>query len=144
MNRETDRELKAYCLAFDDGLGPPPAVDVKSLTHYGEPYHGNSTRLFRSTLFAAVVRSCYRESCLLHGVEWMPLSDTMKNSNDFAGFDPSIPASDLDIGNNTNALNSRVTAENVSTLDGFANKVSFSLSLSVTKLSQDCNVVLCV
>ncbi|KAF9625137.1 hypothetical protein IFM89_019226 [Coptis chinensis] len=37
MNRETDRELKAHCLAFDDELGPPIA-DVKSLTHYGEPY----------------------------------------------------------------------------------------------------------
>lgn len=71
MNRETDRELKAYCLAFDDELGPPPVADVKSLTHYGEPYDGN-TRFFRSTLFVAAVRSCYGESCLLHGVEWMP------------------------------------------------------------------------
>ncbi|KAL3512684.1 hypothetical protein ACH5RR_025401 [Cinchona calisaya] len=71
MNRETDRELKAYCLAFDDELGPPPTADVKSLTHYGEPYDGN-TRFFRSTLFVAAVRSCYGESCLLHGVDWMP------------------------------------------------------------------------
>jgi anthranilate phosphoribosyltransferase len=71
MNRETDRELKAYCLAFDDELGPPPVADVKSLTHYGEPYDGN-TRFFRSTLFVAAVRACYGESCLLHGVEWMP------------------------------------------------------------------------
>ncbi|CAL5338278.1 unnamed protein product [Camellia sinensis] len=71
MNRETDRELKAYCLAFDDELGPPPIADVRSLTHYGEPYDGN-TRYFRSTLFVAAVRSCYGESCLLHGVEWMP------------------------------------------------------------------------
>ncbi|KAK6930981.1 hypothetical protein RJ641_002774 [Dillenia turbinata] len=71
MNRETDRELKAYCLAFDDELGPPPVADVRSLTHYGEPYDGN-TRYFRSTLFVAAVRSCYGESCLLHGVEWMP------------------------------------------------------------------------
>lgn len=71
MNRETDRELKAYCLAFDDELGPPPVADVKSLTHYGEPYDGN-TRFFRSTLFVAAVRSCYGESCLLHGVDWMP------------------------------------------------------------------------
>ncbi|KAL9420861.1 hypothetical protein AB3S75_038432 [Citrus x aurantiifolia] len=71
MNRETDRELKAYCLAFDDELGPPPVADVKSLTHYGEPYDGN-TRFFRSTLFVAAVRSCYGESCLLHGAEWMP------------------------------------------------------------------------
>ncbi|XP_052185065.1 uncharacterized protein LOC127796746 isoform X2 [Diospyros lotus] len=70
MNRETDRELKAYCLAFDDELGAPIA-DVRSLTHYGEPYDGN-TRYFRSTLFVAAVRSCYSESCLLHGVEWMP------------------------------------------------------------------------
>ncbi|KAI4384147.1 hypothetical protein MLD38_002335 [Melastoma candidum] len=71
MNRETDRELKAYCLAFDDELGPAPVANVRSLTHYGEPYDGN-TRYFRSTLFAAAVRSCYGESCLLHGVEWMP------------------------------------------------------------------------
>lgn len=69
MNRETDRELKAYCLAFDDEL--VPVADVKSLTHYGEPYDGN-TRYFRSTLFVAAVRSCYGESCLLHGVDWMP------------------------------------------------------------------------
>ncbi|PQM42522.1 uncharacterized protein Pyn_14014 [Prunus yedoensis var. nudiflora] len=71
MNRETDRELKAYCLAFDDELGATPIADVKSLTHYGEPYDGN-TRFFRSTLFVAAVRSCYAESSLLHGVEWMP------------------------------------------------------------------------
>ncbi|KAK6242132.1 hypothetical protein QQP08_007145 [Theobroma cacao] len=71
MNRETDRELKAYCLAFDDELGIPPVADVRSLTHYGEPYDGN-TRYFRSTLFVAAVRSCYGESSLLHGVEWMP------------------------------------------------------------------------
>ncbi|CAL9240182.1 unnamed protein product [Arabidopsis halleri] len=71
MNRETDRELKAYCLAFDDEHGAPPIADVKSLTHYGEPYDGN-TRFFRSTLFVATVRSCYGESSLLHGVEWMP------------------------------------------------------------------------
>nr|GLL50010.1 uncharacterized protein LOC109162366 [Ipomoea trifida] len=71
MNRESDRELKAYCLAFDDELGPAPVADVNSLTHYGEPYDGN-TRYFRSTLFVAAVRSCYGESCLLHGVDWMP------------------------------------------------------------------------
>ncbi|MBA0586241.1 hypothetical protein Gorai_016989, partial [Gossypium raimondii] len=65
MNRETDRELKAYCLAFDE-LGPAPVADVRSLTHYGEPYDGN-TRYFRSTLFVAAVRSCYGESSLLHG-----------------------------------------------------------------------------
>ncbi|GMI75023.1 hypothetical protein like AT1G70570 [Hibiscus trionum] len=71
MNKETDRELKAYCLAFDDELGPAPVADVRSLTHYGEPYDGN-TRYFRSTLFVSAVRSCYGESSLLHGVEWMP------------------------------------------------------------------------
>ncbi|CAI0462498.1 unnamed protein product [Linum tenue] len=71
VNRETDRELKAYCLAFDDELGPPPVADVRSLTHYGEPYDGN-TRFFRSTLFVAAIRSCYGESSLLHGVDWMP------------------------------------------------------------------------
>ncbi|XP_057949860.1 uncharacterized protein LOC131144918 isoform X2 [Malania oleifera] len=71
MNLETDRELKAYCLAFDDEHGPVPVADVRSLTHYGDPYDGN-TRYFRSTLFVAAVRSCYGESCLLHGVEWMP------------------------------------------------------------------------
>jgi hypothetical protein len=51
--------------------GPPPVADVDSLTHYGEPYDGN-TRFFRSTLFVAAVRACYGETCLLHGVEWMP------------------------------------------------------------------------
>ncbi|XP_038893189.1 anthranilate phosphoribosyltransferase isoform X1 [Benincasa hispida] len=71
MNRETDRELKAHCLAFDDESSPTPVADVRSLTHYGEPYDGN-TRYFRSTLFVAAVRSCYGESCLLHGVDWMP------------------------------------------------------------------------
>ncbi|EPS71690.1 hypothetical protein M569_03067, partial [Genlisea aurea] len=70
MNRETDRELKAYCLTFDDADAAPVA-DVRSLTHYGEPYDGN-TRYFKSTLFVAAVRSCYGESCLLHGVDWMP------------------------------------------------------------------------
>ncbi|PKA63903.1 hypothetical protein AXF42_Ash004913 [Apostasia shenzhenica] len=71
MNRETGRELKAYCLAFDEELGPPPIANVRSLTHYGEPYDGN-TRFFKSTLFVAAVRACYGESCILHGVEWMP------------------------------------------------------------------------
>ncbi|CAM8878514.1 unnamed protein product [Rhodiola kirilowii] len=71
MNRETDRELKAYCLAFDDELGPAPIAEVNSLTHYGEPYDGN-TRFFRSTLFVAAVRASYNESCLLHGLDWMP------------------------------------------------------------------------
>ncbi|XP_010248603.1 PREDICTED: uncharacterized protein LOC104591460 [Nelumbo nucifera] len=71
MNIETDRELKAYCLAFDDELGSPPVADVRSLTHYGETYDGN-TRYFRSTLFVAAVRACYAESSLLHGVDWMP------------------------------------------------------------------------
>ncbi|KAK1376586.1 Pyrimidine-nucleoside phosphorylase, bacterial/eukaryotic [Heracleum sosnowskyi] len=71
MNRESDRELKAYCLAFDNELGPVPIADVRSLTHYGEPYDGN-TRFFRSTLFVAAVRSCSDEACLLHGVDWMP------------------------------------------------------------------------
>lgn len=59
-------DVSSYKLA-----GPPPIADVRSLTHYGEPYDGN-TRYFRSTLFVAAVRSCYDESCLLHGVEWMP------------------------------------------------------------------------
>lgn len=71
MNGETDRELKAYCLAFDDELGQLPVADVKSLTHYGEPYDGN-TRFFRSTLFVAAVRASYGEACLMHGAEWMP------------------------------------------------------------------------
>ncbi|KAG9147644.1 hypothetical protein Leryth_015721 [Lithospermum erythrorhizon] len=71
MNRETDREFKAYCLAFDDEQGSPPVADVESLTHFGEPYDGN-TRYFKSTLFVAAVRSCYGESSLLHGVDWMP------------------------------------------------------------------------
>eukprot|EP00252_Welwitschia_mirabilis_P017056 TRINITY_DN3791_c0_g1_i2.p1 TRINITY_DN3791_c0_g1~~TRINITY_DN3791_c0_g1_i2.p1 ORF type:complete len:565 (+),score=116.02 TRINITY_DN3791_c0_g1_i2:105-1799(+) len=71
MNGETDRELRAYCLALDDEVGSLPTANVRSLTHYGEPYDGN-TRFFRSTLFVAAVRASYGESCLLHGVEWMP------------------------------------------------------------------------
>ncbi|XP_031501118.1 uncharacterized protein LOC116264839 isoform X1 [Nymphaea colorata] len=71
MNGETDREIKAYCLAFDNEHGALPMADVSSLTHYGEPYDGN-TRFFKSTLFVAAVRSCYGECCLLHGAEWMP------------------------------------------------------------------------
>ncbi|MCO5610649.1 hypothetical protein L7F22_064888 [Adiantum nelumboides] len=71
MNLENDRELKAYCLAFDDELGQLPVADVASLTHYGEPYDGN-TRFFRSTLFAAAVRASYGEACLLHGAVSMP------------------------------------------------------------------------
>jgi hypothetical protein len=82
MNRETDRELKAYCLAFDDEHGAPPVADVKSLTHYGEPYDGN-TRFFRSTLFVAAVRSCCGESSLLHGVEWMPPKVLLTKLNRF-------------------------------------------------------------
>lgn len=58
-------------LIFVLSIGPSPIADVNSLTHYGEPYDGN-TRFFRSTLFVAAVRACYGESCLLHGVEWMP------------------------------------------------------------------------
>ncbi|CAM6123455.1 unnamed protein product [Calypogeia fissa] len=71
MNKETDAELKAYCMAFDDELGTLPTADVKSLTHYGEPFDGN-TRFFRSTLFVAAVRASYGEACLLYGVDWMP------------------------------------------------------------------------
>ena len=51
--------------------GEIPIVDVNSLTHYGEPYDGN-TRFFRSTLFVAAVRASYGEACLIHGAEFMP------------------------------------------------------------------------
>ncbi|CAI5471474.1 unnamed protein product [Closterium sp. Yama58-4] len=71
MNRETDRELKAFCLAFDQELGPAPIARVPSLTHYGEPYDG-TTRYFRPTLFVAAVRASYGEACLLHGVDAFP------------------------------------------------------------------------
>lgn len=66
LNREINGVIYIAFLS-----GPPPIADVKSLTHYGEPYDGN-TRFFRSTLFVTAVRACYGESCLLHGVEWMP------------------------------------------------------------------------
>ncbi|KAM5567902.1 anthranilate phosphoribosyltransferase [Rosa sericea] len=94
MNRETDRELKAYCLAFDDELGETPIADVKSLTHYGEPYDGN-TRFFRSTLFVAAVRSCYAESSVLHGAEWMPPKGgvTEEQMLKFMGADTSLTPS---------------------------------------------------
>ncbi|CAI5514660.1 unnamed protein product [Closterium sp. Naga37s-1] len=71
MNRETDRELKAFCLAFDQELGPAPIARVPSLTHYGDPYDG-STRYFRPTLFVAAVRANCGEACLLHGVDAFP------------------------------------------------------------------------
>ncbi|KAG0631641.1 hypothetical protein M758_1G269100 [Ceratodon purpureus] len=71
MLGETDRELDAYCMTFDEELGSVPVAKVKSLTHYGEPYDGN-TRFFRSSLFVAAVRASYGETCLLHGVDWMP------------------------------------------------------------------------
>ncbi|GJP55340.1 hypothetical protein CLOM_g14311 [Closterium sp. NIES-68] len=71
MNRETDRELKAFCLAFDQELGPAPVANVPSLTHYGDPYDG-STRYFRPTLFVAAVRASCGEACLLHGVDSFP------------------------------------------------------------------------
>lgn len=71
MNRETDRELKAFCLAFDQETGPAPVADVASLTHYGDPYDG-STRFFRPTLFVSAVRASYGEAGLLHGVDRCP------------------------------------------------------------------------
>ncbi|CAI7812240.1 unnamed protein product, partial [Closterium sp. NIES-53] len=71
MNRETDRELKAFCLAFDQEMGPAPIARVPSLTHYGDPYDG-STRYFRPTLFVAAVRASSGEACLLHGVDEFP------------------------------------------------------------------------
>ena len=51
--------------------GPLPLARVRSLTHYGEPYDGN-TRFFRPSLFTAAVRASYGEACLLHGTDWMP------------------------------------------------------------------------
>ncbi|CAI6001804.1 unnamed protein product [Closterium sp. NIES-64] len=71
MNRETDRELKAFCLAFDQEMGPAPIARVPSLSHYGDPYDG-STRYFRPTLFVAAVRASCGEACLLHGVDEFP------------------------------------------------------------------------
>ncbi|KAI3738993.1 hypothetical protein L2E82_29322 [Cichorium intybus] len=70
MNRETHR--------------PVPVADVRLLTHYGEPYDGN-TCFFKSTLFVAAVRACYNEASLLHGVDWMlpkttGLFDRLKNA----------------------------------------------------------------
>ncbi|GLJ06447.1 hypothetical protein SUGI_0039400 [Cryptomeria japonica] len=71
LNGETNQEFNAYCLAFDDEFGPPPVVNIKSLTDYGEPYDGD-TRFFRSTLSVVIVRASYGETFLMHGVEWMP------------------------------------------------------------------------
>ncbi|MCE3050239.1 hypothetical protein HAX54_046718 [Datura stramonium] len=34
-----------------------------------------------STLFVAAVRSCYGESCLLHGVDWMPPKERTEGAN---------------------------------------------------------------
>ena len=64
-------DLSEASLLSPSSAGSLPIAKVKSLTHYGEPYDGN-TRFFRSSLFVAAVRASYGEACLLHGVPWMP------------------------------------------------------------------------
>ncbi|KAJ0020076.1 hypothetical protein Pint_31582 [Pistacia integerrima] len=68
-NLSKDKQELPEKFSPSEGAGPPPVADFKSLTHYGEPYDGNSTSFFRSILFVAVVRSCYRESCLWCGMD---------------------------------------------------------------------------
>ncbi|KAK9104377.1 hypothetical protein Scep_021221 [Stephania cephalantha] len=71
MNRETDSELKAYCLAFDEEHGSVLFIYLFIYFQLFSPYDLADWSSFNSTLIA-VVKSCYGESCLLHGVEWMP------------------------------------------------------------------------
>ena len=70
MNRETYDEVRGYLDAF---FGPEKVqpIDVRTLTHFGQPYDG-ATRYFRPTLFVAAVRAALGEASLLHSVDMMP------------------------------------------------------------------------
>ena len=70
MNIETDEEVRGYL----DAVLPPEAileVEVSSLTHFGEPFDGN-TRYFHPTLFVAAVRAATGQASVLHGVDELP------------------------------------------------------------------------
>lgn len=71
---------------------PAPVANVKSLTHYGEPYDG-STRFFRCTLFSSFVRASYGESCLIHGTDLLAPKVDMLSYLDFKFYlnPPTIP-----------------------------------------------------
>lgn len=70
MNIETNEEVRGYL----DAVLPPEAileVEVSSLTHFGEPFDGN-TRYFHPTLFVAAVRAATGQASVLHGVDELP------------------------------------------------------------------------
>ena len=70
MNLETYDEVRAYL----DAVHSPDdlvAVQVDSLTHFGQPFDG-AARYFRPTLFAAAVRAAQGRASALHGVDDMP------------------------------------------------------------------------
>lgn len=70
MNLESYEEIRAYA---DAVYGPEDrvAVDVDSLTHFGQPYDG-ATRYLRPTVFVAAVRAAQGRPSVLHGVDEMP------------------------------------------------------------------------
>ncbi|MDE2888059.1 MAG: hypothetical protein OXR72_07570 [Gemmatimonadota bacterium] len=70
MNRETYDEARGYLDAAFDPSGVV-ALNVGSLTHFGEPYDG-SKRYFRPTLFVAAARAALGRPTVLHGVDGMP------------------------------------------------------------------------
>ena len=70
MNIESFEEVRGYC---DAVVSPDETMEisVRSLTHMGEPFDGN-TRYVRSTPFVAAVRAACEESTVLHGVDELP------------------------------------------------------------------------
>jgi anthranilate phosphoribosyltransferase len=70
MNIEDEEEVRAY---LDAVLRPEEAmaVEVDSLTHFGQPFDG-ATRYWRPTLFVAAVRAALGRPSVLHGVDEMP------------------------------------------------------------------------
>ena len=70
MNLETYDEIRAYADATIDPADRLP-VNVRSLTHFGQPYDG-ANRYLRPTLFVAAVRAAQGRATVLHGVDEMP------------------------------------------------------------------------
>ena len=70
MNIETLQEAEGY---LDAVLGPEDliAVDVPSLTHFGQPFDG-ALRYIRPTLWVAAVRAALGRPTVLHGVDVLP------------------------------------------------------------------------
>ena len=70
MNIEDAEEIRAHL----DAVLPSeqvPALQVETLTHFGQPFDG-AARFFRPTLFVAAVRAALGRATVLHGVAEMP------------------------------------------------------------------------